>query len=386
MHALQNEEDWEGWHHLTAVWNDAQGRAEEGAVFQLVDHILREREGTGQDDAFDELRRTIARAWLDRGDRERARAQVARIVRDEEDFTLEMTTALDGTEAARRLAGSQARFMSARSVIAEANARWGDRAEAERELATWSEDEITGVAIALANRDRREGAPGGSRWLAAAERALAASEVTESEDMGTLTIGLVRALLAAGEKSRAVAVLNRLGSAHIGKVCGVIHEGIDVVDPLLFDALLLRGTQIAAADSLESRQGCPGVLAELAARRGDRPTARRLLDWANRYGDGASGPDRGFDFTWSVGVRLERNDPLLPGAVGKDVFRALLLARILDDVPDARVDLSRLTASITLPAPEVPPHLGDDAADDAEEESEAESEADDDRETTPTSP
>jgi hypothetical protein len=342
------DETWEAAQELGAVWRDAEGRPEEAALLTLIDEHLLAKKQPDRDSGTAELRIELARAWLDRGDHERARAQITRVQHDVSmagpDDQAELLVAIGsplGVEITELLeAGTETR------IRAIAAARWGDTAKAESALDELEAEDRCRVAVALSARSRRDGlAAGTARWQRVAEDALDDIGEAVGRDFVACLASLGLELARAGDRAGAARVFGRIGGRETPQVCELLYEIADRVDPVLLDGPLLAAAQSGAANPSVTWFGCSSLLAEIAARRGDRRLAQRM--WTRAQGDfDGWEEDRGYDRVWMTSIRLGRLDPLEPHGLSPDAFRPLALARIYDEQPESRVDPARLAAAL----------------------------------------
>lgn len=135
--------------------------------------------------------------------------------------------------------------------------------------------------------------------------------------------------------------------------CSVVAETMDLVDPTDFDVPLATAAEDEAAQVSGPWEGCPALMAELAARRGDRRLAQRFLvrDTAETVQIDATENPR---LDWSAHVRIGREDPFASHVPLYRVFDLLLLARILDERPDARIEGAQLAKTLQVDREEAP--------------------------------
>lgn len=354
--------------HLRAVWEDSITWADRPALLELLDRYVREQSAKDFRDQNESLRLDLARAWLDRGDRERARALAATFdTAGDASARVELTAALDGPDAAERVSAA-AEYPMERSeldeLLARASASWGDADVAAKRIQALPADRRCLPALGFAERLHREGRADAAGWLDAAEASLAARE---DDDVRGCAVEAILVAYRLGQRDRVTRILSRAKSWYLDELCVVTFETFDEVDPTLLDAPLLDGTRREAESGAQPWDGCPAVMAELAARRGDGRLARTFLrrnaaDGGTMFhDDDAEGPS----YAWSASVRLGRTDPFERGALGKRVFDILLLARILESRPELRVDGARLEEALELNEDEDPAVEGDVGRDDA---------------------
>jgi hypothetical protein len=361
---------------VAAAWDTPEGDARMTALLRVVaalpprhpqlPRILRETERVlslpserrEDERAWGDGMPRLAAAWLARGDREEAR-RIATLVDARKGDLSHASTPIPVAVWTRL--GDRGRGMAHLSpgddaVVAVPEAEEGDLAWAELTVGRLDQLEACKVLASIALRHARAG----RRDVAAAAWARAdevARTLTLHSGHGTCLAALARSHALAGDPRAAEDVLALLPTDDVSSACAVLRALVD--EPLqdLLDVPVLIADRHDRESPLARMEGCPTLLAEAAARRGDTAMVLRLL---RHWPTTGVFDDRFIDrviHVWMLRVRLGLQDPCTvpaPAPTGDEapdpIGVELSLARVMAETPERTVGRACFDARFPAPA------------------------------------